>query len=167
MKAKSLFVFTLLCLLIAAGGVTILTRNQAQASAKLSDLASLNYKLIEGVYYHNGSYLSAKTWYKIYNTSLSDNITLGSVYVMQEQGLDSTYTVWDYPDAQVILPPLGSYSFGIEEIGVVPRDPSTPRGSWLLAITWQGAPQDLKVVGHGNSMDSSGDVVAIRTIYPF
>ncbi len=67
----------------------------------------------------------------------------------------------------IVVPPLGSYHFGMEQTGVSPRDPSSPMGSWLVGITWNGEAEHVKIVGIVAGPDDSGNMDRIRTIYPF
>jgi len=169
MKTGILWGIILICLSVFVfgfGGSLLSNANDARADSSEQEIGFFS-KAIEAAYYQEGGNILSITWFKIYNISRWNNITLGNIYIKHPDGMGGVdTTVWKVP-YNLIITPCSSYSFGIEETGVVPRDPSSPRGSWLVIITWFGEEEDLQMCGSVNTKDSAGYLVSCRTVYPF
>ena len=100
------------------------------------------------------------TAYTIYNLSISRDVTLGDVYIMDETG--TIVKQWTPPTT--LIGPLGHYGFAIQQTGVSPQ---TPYGGYLIAITWNGREEDVGVTGGVAAFDTNGNKIGISHIYPF
>ena len=128
---------------------------------------AIQYKMIQGSYYQQpaGTTLLL-SWYTIHNTSWTENLVLGDIYVAKQMGLAGPITKWD-DLSQTVIPPLGSLHFNISETGVSPIiGPDPQRGAFMVVVIASGE-GILELAGSITSYNSGGDVIGQRRIEPF
>ena len=124
MKAKLFLGLAACCFLVSlilVVGWTASKSAKAQSQeASLASLSSLggtikglsriNYKMIQGSYYQDNGITYLLSFYTLFNSSPTNNITLGAIYVLKQNGLNGPVTTWSGL-AGTTIPPLGSSFF--------------------------------------------------------
>jgi hypothetical protein len=131
------------------------------------DLA-LNHRTIEVTYLKSseGGYTILESWVQITNTSLSDEIVLGTIYVLHKDGLNGQITKWHELEGTT-LPPLGSTAFSVVETGAPPLLVTGPRGAMVAVVTCTGPANVVRLSGNATNYDASGNVLGVRSLQPF
>ena len=124
-----------------------------------SDSFALNRKLID-VDYFDFEGNRTRSYYEIFNTSLTETVTLRTVYFLGESGIPGGNYAWNGKDGTVINP-LGKTWFSAEETEV-PFDLAH-----MMVLTWDGPADAVKVIGVSKEFDSNGNVLASHDIDPF